>query len=104
MGDKVIFNGYKTWRQDVKTCTLFRFTQQHGSSCGQCIKVCPWNKPQGWTHDTVRWLAMHAPFLDKPIVKMDDIFGYGKQNPQNKWWFDIEEVDGVMKIPKSKQQ
>jgi len=101
MGDKVMYNGYECWKLDVDRCTKFRVANPHGSSCGRCMKVCPWNKPQGWTHDVVRWLAMHAPFLDRPIVKMDDIFGYGKQNLKNKWWFDMEEVDGVIKIPKS---
>ena len=30
---------------------------------------------------------------------MDGITGYGKQHQKNKWWFDLEEVDGVLQIP-----
>ena len=101
-GDKVMSNGYECWKLGVERCTKFRVTNPNGAGCGTCIKVCPWNKPQGWTHDVVRWMVKHAPFMDKPIVKMDDIWGYGKQNPKNRWWFDMEEVDGVMQIPKSK--
>jgi len=27
---------------------------------------------------------------------MDDAWGYGKQNKKDKWWFDLEEVDGTI--------
>ena len=77
-GDKVMVNGYETWRFDAERCSKFRATNPHGSACGRCIKVCPWNKPEGWTHDIVRWMVKQAPFLDNFIVKMDDVWGYGK--------------------------
>jgi len=98
-GDKVIHRGYEHWKFDAERCTPFRVINQGGSSCGRCIKVCPWNKPEGRTHDTVRWMVKHTPFLDKLLVKMDDIWGYNKQDKRHKWWFDLEEVDGVIKIP-----
>jgi len=102
-GDKVMYNGYEVWRFDTERCTKYRITNQNGSACGRCIKVCPWNKPEGWTHNIVRWMVKHAPFLDKLIVKMDDIWGYGKQNIRYKWWFDLEDVDGVLQIPRKSQ-
>jgi len=98
-GDKTMYNGYEIWRFDVERCTKHRVINQHGSSCGRCIKVCPWNKPEGWTHDVVRWMVQHAPLLDKFMVKMDGVWGYGKQDKRYKWWFDLEEVDGVIQIP-----
>jgi len=98
-GDKVMHNGYEHWKFDADRCTPFRVINQAGSSCGRCIKVCPWNKPEGQIHDTVRWMVKHTPFLDKFIVKMDDIWGYGKQDKRYKWWFDLEDVNGVIKIP-----
>jgi len=100
MGDKVLYNGYETWRHDEERCTKFRFTHQHGSSCGRCIKVCPWNKPKGRIHDMVRWMARKMPWTDRFLVKMDTIFGYDKQDIEKKWWFDMEEIDGVMRLPK----
>jgi hypothetical protein len=33
-------------------------------------------------------------------VRADDLFGYGKVDIENKWWFDLEDVDGVLRIPK----
>lgn len=100
MGDKVMYNGYKSWRADIPQCAKFRFANPNGSSCGRCIKMCPWNKPSGWTHDAVRWSVKNLPALDRLIVKMDSIWGYGKQDTAYKWWFDLEEVDGVLQVPK----
>ncbi len=102
MGDKVMYNGYEVWELDVERCTKFRITNQNGDFCGRCIKVCPWNKPKGWLHDRVRWMVLHTPWLDKSLIKMDDIMGYGKQHQENKWWFDLEQVDGILQIPKKK--
>jgi reductive dehalogenase len=100
IGDKVMYNGYEIWKLDVERCTKFRVTNPNGSYCGRCIKVCPWSKPKGWLHDKVRRIPRHTPWLDKFIIKMDDIMGYGKQHQENKWWFDLEEVDGVLQIPR----
>ena len=98
-GSKVMHNGYETWHFDAEQCSKFRVTNPHGSACGRCIKVCPWNKPEGWTHDMVRWMVKHMPFTDKLLVKMDDAWGYGKQDNRYKWWLDLEDVDGELKVP-----
>ncbi len=91
VGDKVTHNGYEVWELDFELCTKFRTTNPHGVSCSRCIKVCPWNKPRGWIHDEVRWLVKHAPWLDKFLFRMNDIWGYGKQTGRDKWWFDLED-------------
>jgi len=88
MGEKVIRNGYENWEFNSETCTRYRFGNPSGNSCGRCIKVCPWNKPEGWTHDLVRWMIEHTPSMNSLIIKMDDIWGYGKPNMDKKWWFD----------------
>lgn len=98
-GGKVMYNGYETWHFDAEQCTKFRVTNLHGSACGRCIKVCPWNKPEGWTHDLVRWMIKHMPFTDRFLIKMDDVWGYGKADQRYKWWYDLEDVDGVLKVP-----
>jgi len=99
-GDKVIINGYENWRFDADRCSKYRVSNQGGSSCGRCIKVCPWNKPEGWTHDLVRWMVKQTPFLDSFLVKMDNVWGYGKRDKKYKWWLDLEETDGVIKSAK----
>ena len=92
-------NGYEIWKLDWEKCLKFRVLNPNGSSCGHCVKVCPWNKPEGWIHDTVRWMAEHTPWMDPFIIKMDDIMGYGKVDERDKWWFDLIEVDGVVQMP-----
>ena len=98
-GEKIMYNGYETWQFDAERCTKFRVTNQNGASCGRCIKVCPWNKPRGWTHDTVRWMVKNTPFLNSTIVRMDSIMGYSKPALQDKWWFDLEGQEGKYGIP-----
>jgi ferredoxin len=99
-GEKVMINGYENWRLDADRCSKYRVSNQSGSSCGRCIKVCPWNKPEGWPRDLVRWMVKHAPFLNGFLVKTDNVWGYGKRDERYKWWLDLEEVDGALKIPK----
>jgi hypothetical protein len=33
-------------------------------------------------------------------TRFDDILAYGKPHDENKWWFDLEDVDGVITVPK----
>ncbi|MFH1647754.1 MAG: reductive dehalogenase [Chloroflexota bacterium] len=103
-GDKTLENGYENWRFDAERCTMFRAMNAHGSACGRCIKVCPWNKPRGWTHDVVRWMAKNTPFMDRFLVRMDGAWGYGKPDRRYKWWFDLEDVDGVLKVPENNKE
>ena len=99
-GEKVMLNGYENWRFDADRCSKYRVSNQAGSSCGRCIKFCPWNRPEGPTLDLVRWVARHAPFLEGLLVKIDNVRGYGKQDEGYKWWLDLEEVDGALRIPR----
>ncbi|MFC1901089.1 reductive dehalogenase [Chloroflexota bacterium] len=87
-GQKIFKNGYENWEFNADTCTRYRFQNPKGVSCGRCIKVCPWNKPEGWTHDLVRWMVERAPALNSFFIKMDNMYGYGKADTSKKWWFD----------------
>ena len=99
-GEKVIMNGYENWRFDSERCTRYRINNQGGSSCGRCIRVCPWNKPEGPSRDITRWLVRHAPRLDPVLVKLDGLRGHGKPDALYDWWLDLEEVDGALRIPR----
>ncbi|MFC1956069.1 reductive dehalogenase [Chloroflexota bacterium] len=103
-GDKVMHNGYEIWELDYERCLRFRLTNPKGSGCGTCIRVCPWNKPDGWTHDAVRWMTKNTPWMDNFIIKMDDVWGYGKADTRGKWWFDLEEENGSYKLPKNNKK
>ncbi len=99
-GDKVVMNGYENWRFDAERCARYRISNQGGSSCGRCIRVCPWNKPEGRSRDITRWLVRHAPPLDGLLVKLDGLRRHGKSEARHKWWLDLEEVDGALRVPR----
>lgn len=105
--DKVMFNGYETWKPDSERCTRYRFTNMKGSACGRCVKVCPLNKDTtlgGPLHVQIgSWLGVNAMWL-KPLlvpfsVWLDDKLGNGNPNPDKKWWLDLEIVDGISVEP-----
>lgn len=96
--DKVIYNGYERWPLDVKACTAMRVGNKRGSSCGVCIKVCPWNKPYTTFHRAVGWAVRRFSPARRLAIWMDDLLGYGKPRVENKWWLDLEEVDGSLRL------
>lgn len=98
---KVMYNGYERWPIDVKKCTSMRVGNQHGSGCGTCMKVCPWNKPNTLLHRSVNWVVRNIPLSRRMIIKADDIMGYGKPKTEWKWWLDVEEVNEVLQEKKS---
>jgi reductive dehalogenase len=97
--DKVMQNGYETWPNNVEKCTAMRIGNKHGSSCGTCIKVCPWNKPFTPFHRSVMWTMRNLPMMRRFAIWGDDLMGYGKPEPAFKWWFDLEDVDGEIRVP-----
>jgi reductive dehalogenase len=96
---KAMHNGYERWPVDVRKCTGMRVGNQHGSGCGVCIKVCPWNKPDTPLHRAVNWTVRHIPASRSLAIAADGVLGYGKQDSSRKWWLDVEKVDGVMRTP-----
>jgi len=101
-GDKVMHNGYEKWPNDVEKCTHMRVGNKYGSGCGTCVKVCPWSKP--WTpfHRAVNWTMRHVPPARRFGIWGDDLMGYEKPEESKKWWFDLEWVDGKLRIPPKK--
>lgn len=97
---KIIYNGYERWPVDVRKCTSMRVGNKHGASCGTCMTVCPWNKPYTPFHRAVGWTVRHSSLARSIAVWADDLLGYGKPKLEDKWWFDLEGVDGVLRIPK----
>ena len=89
-----MYNGYQIWRNDVDSCARFRVTNALGSSCGRCIKVCPWNKAETWYHTLATTLAARSDLARRSLIWLDDALGYGKEDPSRKWWFDMEQVNG----------
>jgi len=98
-GDKVFYNGYERWPLDIEKCSGMRIGNKAGASCGVCMTVCPWNKPFTPFHRFVMWTMRNVPMARSFAIWGDDLMGYGKPKIENKWWLDLEEVDGVLQIP-----
>jgi reductive dehalogenase len=76
--------GIKKWFVDVESC--YGFWTENGSECSNCIRSCPYNKKDGLFHRTILRFVQYAPWLNRLIIKMDDIVGYGKQKSGTKFW------------------
>ncbi|MFC1867504.1 reductive dehalogenase [Thermodesulfobacteriota bacterium] len=98
--EKIMHNGYEKWPNDVEKCTKQRVGNKKGAGCGVCVCVCPWNKPYTPFHRFIRWTVSNFPITRRFAVWGDQFMGYGKPRIGNKWWFDLEDVDGVIRTPK----
>jgi reductive dehalogenase len=95
----IIYNDYETYELDVKNCTRMRVGNPAGASCGRCIKVCPWNKPYQGIHKVIEWALERSSLTHRFSVWMDDLLGYGRQSIEDKWWYDLEGIEGVFQVP-----
>jgi reductive dehalogenase len=95
-GDKVMYNGYETWKLDTRRCASFNFTNKKGTMCNRCVKSCPWTYPQTWPHKLVRGMVMHSRLAQQIAVRAANLLRTGKDHPEDKWWFDMEYVDDVI--------
>ncbi|NBJ16489.1 MAG: reductive dehalogenase [Dehalobacter sp. 4CP] len=91
--DPVEHNGYLRWNSDSLKCTIFRSTNKEGSSCGRCMKVCPWDsKEQSWFHEAGTWIGSKGENSSRLLKTIDDMFGYGtEQIEKYKWWLEWPE-------------
>lgn len=82
--------GVKKWYVNTPACHLV--WAQEGMDCSTCIRVCPFNKPQGWLHEATRILiGARSGNLDKLLLNMDEASGFGQQTDPDQFWFDKKE-------------
>lgn len=73
------------WYINAEKC--FTFWAKNGSECGNCIRVCPWNKDfTHWWHRMTFHVIKNTPLMNRLIVAMDDWLGYGKKISAEEWW------------------
>lgn len=102
--DKVMFNGYEMWKPDVERCARWRMTNVRGSSCGRCMKMCPFNQEDTWWLRFFMAAMRRLPFGHKWLADLDDKLGHGKRNPIKKWWFDLEVIKNRTVKPRGTNQ
>ena len=100
-GDKIMYNGVEMWKPDVPNCTSYRVSNSKGAGCGRCMKMCPWNNEGIMMERFAVWLSIKLPFTQKFFAWLDDFIGNGKQNETRKWWFDLDNDEGKIVVPKA---
>lgn len=76
--------GVHAWHINAETC--LPFWAANGTDCSNCIRACPFNKPPGLLHEFVRWGIRNTRWLDKMLLRGDDIMGYGKRKNAKIFW------------------
>ncbi len=73
-------SGLKKWYVDCEKC--FGYWSRRKVDCTNCIRVCPFNKPQGAVHDLTRALIRKkSRSLNRAILWGDRLFGYDRPYP-----------------------
>jgi reductive dehalogenase len=95
-GDKVMYNGYETWKLDTKRCASFNFTNKNGTMCNRCVKSCPWTLPFEWPYNLVRRAVVRSRLAQQVAVRAAALLKLGQAHPDRKWWFDLEYVGDAL--------
>lgn len=98
IGEKVMYNGYETWKLNTQRCASFNFTNKNGTMCNRCVKSCPWTNPPTWPHNLVRKLVMGSRLAQRIAIQGAHLLDPGKDHPDQKWWFDMEYVNDVIQL------
>ncbi len=76
--------GVLKWPIDAEKC--LGFWARNGTSCCNCIRVCPFNKPPGLLHNLVRWGVKNTPWLDTAFLKADGLLKYDRAIKAEEYW------------------
>jgi reductive dehalogenase len=97
-GDKVLYNGYETWKLNTQRCASYNFTHKHGTLCNRCVKSCPWSHPSSWPHNWVRTLVMRSTLARRTAIWLSSRVGRATGRPEDQWWFDLAYADGQLVV------
>jgi reductive dehalogenase len=77
-------SGVRKWYVNAEKC--YGYWGLRRVSCTQCLRICPFNKPPGRLHDLTRLLIRKAPFFNRWLARLDEVFGYQKLFPTDEFW------------------
>jgi epoxyqueuosine reductase QueG len=104
-GQQTLYNGYYTWKLNREACSEFDVLNKEGCVCGRCTKVCPWHRPDMEPRDwaewdgSLEWLHNNVNEQRDRLVASNFI---GEDELTKKWWFRLDEVDGEIIVPTTK--
>ncbi|UCD08242.1 MAG: reductive dehalogenase [Dehalococcoidales bacterium] len=84
--------GALKWPINAETCRTYWSRVQ--TPCVSCIATCPYNKEYSLFHRGIRWITDNARWSDSLFVKMDDLFGYGRQKKVDNFWNEWQPSNG----------
>jgi len=78
--------GALKWYVHVEKC--YDYWCDNGAECSNCIRACPFNKPQSWIHTMARApVRAKSTAVDRALAAMDDFMGYGeRRDPVRNYW------------------
>jgi ferredoxin len=77
--------GVYRWQVNAEKC--YQVWVKAGHDCANCLRSCPFNKPDSWYHSmTMTLVGLRLPILNRMIVWIDDAFGFGKRKPSSFFW------------------
>lgn len=76
LDDKILFNGTERWKTDEDTC--FEYWSKVGTDCSICMAVCPFSRPDTFSHRIVRYLLEKSRLARNYFPEIDNYL-YGKR-------------------------
>ena len=81
-GDPTTENGVHMWQVDRDKCVRFRAGNLNGNCCNECLRVCPYNKPDTLFHKLGVYMTRHSWLA---AVLFGNVNGVGLED-----WLDFE--------------
>jgi len=77
-------HGVLKWYLNPEKC--YQFWAQNRCDCANCVRICPYNKPEGRLHDFVRAVSRRTSIFNHLFLWGDALMGYDKPLPAERYW------------------
>ncbi len=97
--EKEIYNGYETYRLNIRLCLSGVMMNPIGNMCQRCTKMCPFNRPDNRPEDFKNWdgdLKYIYDSVERQAKRLRDNDFIEPAEHKNKWWFPLEYKDDVL--------
>lgn len=102
-GEKILYNGYYTWKLDSRACSDFDVLNKEGCVCGRCSKVCPWTRPNSKPENFRDWDGNLEELYQGVNDQRERLVNNNYVDPleaTHKWWFELDQdLEGNLVIP-----